>query len=57
MCPDFVGLSNRQVQSLAARLGIPVMVRGVGYAVAQDVEPGNAHGGRPVTVRMKASWR
>jgi len=56
VCPDFSGLSNRQVQNLAARLGIPVQVRGVGYAVAQDLPPGRAHSGRPVTVRMKPSW-
>lgn len=52
LCPDFSGLSNRQVRSLAARLQVPVLVQGVGYAVGQNVNPGRAWGERGVTIVM-----
>jgi len=52
LCPDFSGLSNRQVHSLAARLQVPVSVQGVGYAVRQTVKKGNSWGKRGVTVVM-----
>ncbi len=47
LCPDVTGLSNRQVQSLAARLGIPVVIKGVGYAVQQDLKPAQNTAGKP----------
>ena len=53
LCPDFSGLSNRQVRSLAARLRIPVSVRGTGYAVQQTVGPGQSWAGKAVTVVMQ----
>ncbi len=57
LCPDFTGMSNRQVSSLAARLGVPVVIKGVGYAVRQSQGPGQAIEGRPITVKMESSWR
>ncbi len=57
LCPDFTGLSNRQVSSLAARLGVPVIIKGVGYAVRQSLGPGRATDGRPITIKMETSWR
>ncbi len=56
MCPDFSGLSNRQINSLAARLGLDVQVSGVGYAVGQSPEPGLAIGNKTVKVRMMTQW-
>jgi stage V sporulation protein D (sporulation-specific penicillin-binding protein) len=53
LCPDFAGLSNRQVRSLAARLRVPVAVQGVGYAVGQNVAPGRRWGPDGVTVVMR----
>ncbi len=55
LCPDFDGLSNRQVRSLAARLQVPVSVQGVGYAVSQNVTPGKAWGAGGVKVIMGRS--
>jgi len=40
LCPDFSGLSNREVRTLAARLRVPVKVRGTGYVYRQNVVPG-----------------
>jgi stage V sporulation protein D (sporulation-specific penicillin-binding protein) len=57
VCPDFAGRSNREVRSLAARLGIDVLVEGVGYAVRQDPPAGRVLEGGRVTVRMEAPWR
>jgi len=57
LCPDFTGMSNRQIGSLAARLGIPVIIKGVGYAVRQSLGPGGALDGRPITIRMEKPWR
>ena len=57
LCPDFTGLSNRQVRSLAARLGLPVKIKGVGYAIRQSPTPGHTVGGNPITVKMESSWR
>ncbi len=57
ICPDFTGKSNREVRSLAARLGIEVAIDGAGYAVLQDPPAGLALTGRSVTVRMEAPWR
>ena len=52
LCPDFVGLSNRQVRSLAARLQVPVSVQGVGYVVRQNVNPGTTWGHKGIKVVM-----
>lgn len=57
LCPDFTGLSNRQVSSLAARLGIPVIIKGIGYAVRQSQRPDKVLNGSPITVKMEKSWR
>lgn len=57
ICPDFTGMSNRQVSSLAARLGIPVVIQGVGFAARQTPGPGGSPAGRPVTVKMTPSWQ
>lgn len=57
LCPDFTGLSDRQVRGLAARLGIPVRLRGSGYAVRQTLSPGEPLRGRPVMVGMEGPWR
>ena len=47
------GMSNRQIRSLAARLGLRVVIDGVGYASAQDVPPnGPRPDGRPVRLRV-----
>jgi stage V sporulation protein D (sporulation-specific penicillin-binding protein) len=56
LCPDFLGMSNREVGSLAARLGLPVIVKGVGYAVRQSQSPGMAINGNPITIKMEKSW-
>ena len=56
LCPDFSGLSDRQVRSLAARLGIRAELRGNGYAVAQDIAPGEPLSGRSVTITMEKVW-
>ena len=56
ICPDFSGLSNRQVRSLAARLGVPVVIRGAGYVADQDHRAGVVLAGGSVTVRMEAVW-
>jgi len=56
LCPDFSGLSNRQIQSLAARMGLRVKLTGVGYAVAQNPAPGLSLGRGPIKVRMDGQW-
>lgn len=56
LCPDFAGLSDRQVRSLAARLGVPVRIQGTGFVLLQDVAAGDELAGRPVTVRMGGLW-
>ena len=53
LCPDFAGLSNRQVRSLAARLKVPILVQGVGYVVNQNVRPGQTWGRGGVTVILR----
>jgi cell division protein FtsI/penicillin-binding protein 2 len=56
LCPDFTGLSNREINGLAARLGIAVRFDGVGYASSQDVAPGGPRPDGPVTVTMETTW-
>jgi beta-lactam-binding protein with PASTA domain len=53
LCPDFAGLSNREVRSLAARLQVPVSVQGVGYVVQQNVRPGNSWGAGGVKLVLR----
>ncbi len=53
LCPDFAGLSNREVRSLAARLQVPVSVLGVGYVVQQNVRPGNSWGAGGVKLVLR----
>ncbi|MCP4572425.1 MAG: PASTA domain-containing protein [bacterium] len=57
LCPDFSGLSNRQVRGLAARLGIPVRIAGAGYVKNQTPRPGTVLDRAPVILRMEAPWR
>ena len=57
LCPDFIGLSDRQIRSLAARLGVPVALEGSGYAARQDVPPGEHLRGNAVRIRMEGMWR
>ncbi len=56
ICPDFTGLSDREIRGLAARLGLKVVLDGVGYARAQDVPPGGPRPDGPVTVTMETTW-
>ncbi len=55
-CPNFSGLSNRQVLSLAARMGLRVNIKGAGYAVGQSPAAGLALGVDQIKVRMEAQW-
>ena len=57
ICPDFQGLSNRQVRSLAARLGVALDLAGQGYVVKQDPPPGTTLKDRRISVRMEGAWR
>ncbi|MBU8870480.1 MAG: PASTA domain-containing protein [Gemmatimonadales bacterium] len=62
VCPDFLGLSNRQVRSLAARLGVPVAIEGLGYVVRQNPAPGRMVTDRKISLKletgkMEAFWR
>jgi stage V sporulation protein D (sporulation-specific penicillin-binding protein) len=56
LCPDLRGLSNRQVQTLAARLGLDVVVRGLGTVGQQDPAPGAPLPAGRVNVTMEAPW-
>lgn len=56
ICPDLLGLSNRQAQTVAARLGLDLSIDGVGFVSAQSPEPGAPLGAGPVTVRMDPAW-
>ncbi len=56
LCPDFSGLSDRQVRSLAGRLGIKVVLNGNGYVLDQDIVPGQPLEGRSVRVKMGSLW-
>ena len=55
-CPDFLGLSNRDVRALAARLGIPVRLRGVGYVASQSPDPGGRLTADGLELRLVNSW-
>jgi hypothetical protein len=57
VCPDLRGLSNREVRALAARLGIPVRMSGVGYVTSQRPGPGSRLTGEGLDVRMANPWR
>jgi stage V sporulation protein D (sporulation-specific penicillin-binding protein) len=56
LCPDFSGLSNRQIHNLAARMGLRVKISGAGYAVSQSPAPGLSLGSGQVKVRMEGQW-
>ncbi len=57
LCPDLRGLSNRQVDRLAARLGLAVHVRGAGYVARQEPAAGAALDTvEAVTVVMEPRW-
>ncbi len=57
VCPDLRGLSNRQVTRLAARLGLPLQVRGAGYVARQEPAPGAPMDSVvAVTVSMEPRW-
>lgn len=56
VCPDFKGMSTRQVLSEAARVGVKVILNGVGYASAQDIAPGSPRPDGPVTVTLETTW-
>lgn len=55
-CPDVLGLSNRQLLALAARLGIVVQVSGVGYVKEQEPRAGSPLTEAGLQVRMAAPW-
>lgn len=57
VCPDLRGLSNRQAQALAARLGLELAVAGTGYVADQQPAPGQPLSGRKVAITMEAPWR
>jgi beta-lactam-binding protein with PASTA domain len=56
ICPDVRGLSNRQLMDLAARLGIPLRVSGVGYVMDQEPRPGSNLTREGLRVRMANPW-
>lgn len=56
-CPDLAGLSNRQVVTLATRLGIPVDVDGVGYVGSQEPAPGSPLPPDGLKVKMVPTWQ
>ncbi len=56
VCPDLGGLSNRQVQALAARLGIAVRIDGVGYVVSQAPAAGEPLPSDGLVVTMESTW-
>ncbi len=56
VCPDFTGMSNRQIRSEAARRGLQVILEGVGYARAQDVPPGSPRPEGPIRVTLETTW-
>jgi stage V sporulation protein D (sporulation-specific penicillin-binding protein) len=55
-CPDFAGLSNREVRALASRLGLSVAIEGVGYVAAQQPAAGADLRGDEITVTMETPW-
>jgi len=56
ICPDLAGFSNRQVRRLAARLGVPVKISGVGYVRNQSPPAGTRLGPAGIRVRLEAPW-
>ena len=53
-CPKFNGLSNRQVRSLAARLGVRVTISGIGYVANQEPRAGTGITDRKISLKMEA---
>jgi len=56
-CPDLAGLSNRQVVTLASRLGFPLNVDGVGYVGSQEPRPGEPLPPGGLKVKMVSTWQ
>lgn len=56
ICPDFMGLSNREVRSLAARMGVQVQIEGVGYVSRQSPLAGSILQSPEIRVRMESPW-
>lgn len=56
LCPDFSGLSNREINSLASRMGLKVKISGAGYAISQIPAAGLSLSGAAVKVRMGGLW-
>ncbi len=56
VCPDVAGLSNREVRALAARLGVPVRIHGVGYVGTQKPAAGTRLASAGLEVRMVNPW-
>lgn len=56
LCPDFSGLSNREIHSMAARMGLHVKIKGAGYAVSQNPAAGLSLSGSTIKVRMGGLW-
>ncbi len=52
-CPDWRGLSNREVRRRAAALGVTVRCKGVGYVVSQRPAPGAPLPDGPIVVTME----
>lgn len=52
LCPDFSGMSNRQINSMAARMGLRVKIRGAGYATSQFPAAGFMLSNAAVNVTM-----
>ena len=57
ICPDLIGLSNREVRALAARLGVELQINGVGYVERQHPAAGSRLTDAGVEVRMANPWR
>lgn len=55
-CPSFLGKSNREILAEATRLGLQVVIEGVGYAAAQDIPPGGPRPSGPIRVTMETTW-
>ncbi len=56
VCPDLRGQSQREVRGLAARLGVPLQIEGVGYVKHQEPPPGNRIGPDGIRVWLEKPW-
>ncbi len=57
LCPDLVGLSNREIRTLAARLGVKLRIAGAGYVTQQRPQAGDVLGSDGIEVRMAVAWQ